>query len=175
MLNELPLGVLDKESAKRMSEHHLLSRKGVRFPVTLERSAGTTATLDILPDSIIHSWQSQAFERIIEQENYNSQRVGYREQYQAYFQEVIAYPSFANASGREIDREVAVRAYLNGADSQEVTCILSQCDRVIQMRETIPKLYGWEEYLAKAKEYVREVQTEAWEQLQQTRYSELSR
>jgi hypothetical protein len=87
MLNELPLGVLDKESAKRMSEHHLLTRKGVRFPVTLERSAGTTATLDVLPESIIHPWQSQAFERMMEQENYNSQRDRYREQYQAYVQE----------------------------------------------------------------------------------------
>ncbi len=42
------------------------------------------------------------------------------------------------------------------------------------MRETIPKLYGREEYLAKAKEYVREVGEDAWEQLQQAQGVELS-
>jgi hypothetical protein len=42
------------------------------------------------------------------------------------------------------------------------------------MRETIPKLYGWEEYLAKAKEYVREVGRDAWDRLQQAQGVELS-
>jgi hypothetical protein len=112
----------------------------------------------------------------MEQEGYYSQRAlargeirladRYREQYQAYFQEVVQDGAFASAPEREIDREVAVRAYRDGADSQAFTCILSQSDRVLQMRETIPKLYGWEEYLAKAKEYVREVKAESLERCQ---------
>jgi hypothetical protein len=63
---------------------------------------------------------------------------------------------------------------LLGEDSQQVTYILSQSARVFRMRETIPKLYGREEYLAKAKEYVREVGEDAWEQLQQAQGVELS-
>jgi len=165
-LNQLPLGILDKESAKRLGERNLLTHKGVRLPVTLERSAGTTAILEIVPDSIIHPWQSQTLEGAIKQENYHAQRDRYREQYQAYVQEVVRDEAFASAPRREIDREVAVRAYRDGADSQQVTCILSQSDRVLQMRETIPKLYGWEEYLAKAKEYVREVKAESLERCQ---------
>ncbi|TRT53780.1 MAG: hypothetical protein EWV85_13570 [Microcystis aeruginosa Ma_QC_C_20070703_M131] len=65
------------------------------------------------------------------------------------------------ASHEEIDIEVAIRTYADTKDAQEVAGILSQSDRVLQLRATVADAYGWEEYIKQAQDYIRQVQADA--------------
>ncbi len=90
----------------------------------------------------------------------------YRERYQAYASDVLKNSALIGSSRQEIDIRVAIRAYADGKESQEVVAILSQSEHVLQWRATVPHALSWDEYVRQAKEYVRVIQNEAYERFQ---------
>ena len=163
------MGVLDRESEGKLKERNLLTRKGLTLVAKLENSPPTTAHLHVKPETIVYPWQQNTQEQEIQ-----AKRAMYREYYQIYRAEVLNDTALNPLSSSELDREIALRAYADLQNPQDIATILSQSDVVLHWRETIPKTRPWEEYVHQAKEYIRVIQQEAYQQLQQQE-AEISR
>jgi hypothetical protein len=153
------LGVLDRESENRLRERNLLTSRGLTLVVRLENSPPTTARVQVKPETVIYPWQQRERERQEE-----SQRSVYREKYEAYRADILKDPSLQDASERDIDIRVAIRAYADTDDSYQVGTILSHGDQVREWRASVPSSLSWDEYVNQAKDYVRYVQDDAREQ-----------
>jgi hypothetical protein len=66
-----------------------------------------------------------------------------------------------DVASQEVDIEVAIRAYADTRDVYEVATLLSQSDRILEWRATVPDSCGWEEYIRQAQDYIRQVQADA--------------
>ncbi|MBE9171195.1 hypothetical protein IQ238_28050, partial [Pleurocapsales cyanobacterium LEGE 06147] len=155
------LGILERESEMKLRERDLLKGKGFTLVARLENSPPTTAQVQIEPETVFYPWQSQEREQQME-----AKRASFRERYEAYTAEIFKDSALKNASRPEIDVEVAVRTYADGKESQEVVAILSQSERVLEWRATVPDTRSWDDYVRQAKEYVRVIQNEAYERFQ---------
>ncbi len=156
------LGVLDRESEKKLKEHNLLSRKGLTLIAKLENSLPTTAHVHVKPETVLYPWQQNAQEQEMQ-----AKRTMYREYYQIYRAEVWNDSALNPLSSPELDLKIAIRAYANQHKPQDIAMILSQSDVVLKWRETVPNSHSWETYVSQAKEYVRVVQNEAYQKFQQ--------
>jgi hypothetical protein len=136
-----------------------LSGKALTLVVRLENSPPTTARVQVKPETVIYPWQQRERERQEE-----SQRSVYREKYEAYRADILKDPSLQDASERDIDIRVAIRAYADTDDSYQVGIILSQGNQVREWRASVPSSLSWDEYVNQAKDYVRYVQDDAREQ-----------
>jgi hypothetical protein len=152
------LGVLDRESEMKLKERNLLNGKGLNLVARLQNSPPTTAQIQIKPETVVYPWQQR--------EQLEAKRASYREKYEAYTSDVLKSSAFVGASSQDIDVEVAIRAYADTKDTHEVAGILSQSDRVRELRATVADACGWEEYVQQAKEYLRVIQDRANERLQ---------
>jgi hypothetical protein len=155
------LGILERESEMKLKERNLLKSKGVTLVARLENSPPTTAQVYVKPETVLYPWQQQERARQME-----AKRAVYRERYQAYASAVLKNSALVGASRQSIDIRVAIRAYADGKESQEVVAILSQSEHVLQWRATVPHALSWDEYVRQAKEYVRVIQNEAYERFQ---------
>jgi hypothetical protein len=162
------LGVLDRESEMKLKERDLLSSKGFSLVARLENSPPTTARVLVKPETVLYPWQQQEQERQLE-----ARRARYREKYETYAAQVVNRSTSVSFTPQEVDVEVAVRAYGDGFNSQEVATILSQSDRVLEWRASVPDSRSWEEYVRQAQDYIRQVQADA--DKQKSLNSELSR
>jgi hypothetical protein len=147
------LGVLDKESAQELKQRNLLTSKGLNLVARLQNSPPTTAQIQIKPETVVYPWQQR--------EQLEAKRASYREKYEAYTSDVLKSSAFVGVSRQEIDTEVAIRAYADTKDIHEVASILSQSDRVRELRATVADACGWEEYIKQAQDYIRQVQADA--------------
>ena len=163
------LGVLDRESEGKLKERNLLTRKGLTLVAKLENSPPTTAHLHVKPETVVYPWQQNTQEQEMQ-----AKRAMYREYYQIYRAEVLNDTTLNPLSPSELDRAIALRAYADHQNPQDIATILSQSDVVLDWRETIPQTRTWEEYVNQAKEYIRVIQNEAYQQLQQQE-AEISR
>jgi hypothetical protein len=147
------LGILDRESEMKLKERNLLNSKGLTLVARLENSPPTTAQIQIKPETVVYPWQQR--------EQLEAKRAIYREKYEAYTSDVLKSSAFVGVSHEEIDIEVAIRAYADTQDTHEVASILSQSDRVRELRATVADACGWEEYVRQAQDYIRQVQADA--------------
>ncbi|MGH2413465.1 MAG: hypothetical protein ACRDEA_07205, partial [Microcystaceae cyanobacterium] len=143
------LGVLDRESEMKLREHNLLSSKGFTFVARLENSLPTTAQVRVNRETVLYPWQQRE-----QQQQLEAKRAVYREKYEAYAFDVLNNSALVGASHREIDIEVAIRAYVDACDSHEVVGILSQSDRVREWRASVPTSRSWDEYLSQASDRI---------------------
>jgi hypothetical protein len=150
------LGILERESEIKLKERNLLNNKGFTLVARLENSPPTTAQVYVKPETVLYPWQQQ--ERAQQME---AKRAVYRERYQAYASDVLKNPALVGASRQEIDICVAIRAYADARDSHQVAKILSQSERVLEWRATVPDTRSWDEYVRQARDYIRQVQADA--------------
>ncbi|MEG3437854.1 hypothetical protein V0288_12070 [Pannus brasiliensis CCIBt3594] len=159
-LNGNALGILDRDSEMKLKERGLLKEGGLTLSARLENSPPTTARVMVKPETVLYPWQEREREQRDE-----ARRALYREKYEAYTTEILKNPSFKDVSPRDIDIEVAIRAYSDGRDSHEVAGILSQSDRVREWKASVPDPG---EYIGLAREYLRQVRSSAEQRLGQT-------
>ncbi len=155
-LNNHAIGILDRESEKKLRELNLLNDKGFTLTARLEPTPVKSAQADVKPETVVYPWQQKEQQQQIEEK-----RGAYRQQYDTYVAEFINNPTFTNAPRKEIDVEVAIRATADGQDKIEVMSILAQSDLVRAWRETVPSNIGWDDYVKQARDYVRIIQDEA--------------
>jgi hypothetical protein len=155
-LDGTALGILDRESEKKLRDLNLLNDRGFTFKVKLEPTPPKSAQIRVNPESVVYPWQQIEADKELE-----VKRTAYRQQYETYVAEFATKPNFTNLSPKEIDVEVAVRATADIQDNTEVMSILSQSDTVREWRDTIPSSRSWDDYIKQARQYVSMVQGEA--------------